>query len=856
MKTLTLAALMAATVLQTGVAAADDDWLDLLMARFQSEDEHDDSDEENRKNTRPVYIKKAEWKKKKSRLEVKGKGSPGETVTLYAPAGRLLGEKKLRDDEWKFKLTLNGQVPCKVRAEQSDGSWDVRRVKNAPSDCDDRAFADGGDDDHDTGGGNGGGNGGGGGNPPPVVSGDFTVLAANDLGMHCADQDYRIFSILPPYNVIHAQVLRKGDEPDHMGPNDGIRVTYKAVTGNIVDSTDNTAAPLATDSINTTSENDPANGVFKTNFWEPEHNAGDPLLGFLAYDPLYPSGVLAGFPLRDSMMGYLLGLPAPDVERLYLGDGQLAAEQATMPGKRDPFNANDPQPFHGYYKDFPFFVNFPFGYTVTDFKRFVAEGIPITPVDDRGRKNAYPLLRVEARDHRGNVLAQTDVVTPVASEADCQSCHLDADVCTSLGVGFACDDIANYYSNADFVDGTNINTSDPNDPHYVPGDTDEQIAINAAKINILRLHDERNGTDLDARREVVCATCHYSPALDLAHLGPNDDNGKEQTKHKSMSRVMHGFHGSLPGNRQRDPEGVFADLFPIMPTSDKRTPEQAQAILEQTCYACHPGKRTACLRGAMAEGGMVCQDCHGQSTQVGEDFSRDFPGSPNFALRMPWANEPKCQGCHLGDVLQVKRLRNSGRLDNLLMNARDVQGNPDGLRARLAYALPEHVDNGGDTKLELSNFPGSRFAADKPLYRLSKGHGGVFCEGCHGSTHAIWPNANPFANDNRTAEGLQGHSGTIIECSTCHTGDLGNTLKGPHGMHPVGDTRFARGGHEDVAERNKDACRACHGMNGEGTVLSRTAADRTLWKDDDGKRTIFLAKGTPVRCNHCHENEL
>ena len=30
---------------------------------------------------------------------------------------------------------------------------------------------------------------------------DFAVLSANDLGMHCADLDYKIFSILPPFNL-------------------------------------------------------------------------------------------------------------------------------------------------------------------------------------------------------------------------------------------------------------------------------------------------------------------------------------------------------------------------------------------------------------------------------------------------------------------------------------------------------------------------------------------------------------------------------------------------------------------------------------------------------------------------------
>ncbi len=786
---------------------------------------------------RPVKIKEAEWKPEESRLEVEGKGQRGQTVVLVGSGGQQLGTVKVKKKKWKLKLELSGPVPCEVIARQSDGSEDREKVEDAPEDCD-------------------------GGYMPPTADAGYTVLAANDLGMHCADQDYRIFSILPPYNVINAQVLRKGKEPQHLTRADGIEVTYRAVAGNIIDPNDPSAGALATDSINTTSENDLARGVYKANFWDSIDGSGDPLslLGHLNYDNLYPPGVLAAFPLRHTTLGYLLGLPAPDIERLYLGDGQLTAEQSTMPGRLDPYNANDPQPFHGYYKDLPFFVNFPFGYVVKDFRRFTAEGIPITPVDDQGRVNPYPLMRVEVRDDQGKVLAHNDVVVPVASEADCQSCHLEAEVCTALGLGFKCDDIANYYSNADFITSANINTTDENDPHYVPGDTPEQVALNASKINILRLHDEKNGTTLDQERTVVCANCHYSPALDLAHLGPNDDNGKEQTQHRSMSNVMHSYHAGLR-NSPDDPDGVFRDLFPVMPTWDKRTPEQTRAILEETCYACHPGKRTACLRGAMAQGEMVCQDCHGQGEQVGYDFTMNFPNGPDLARRVPWANEPKCQSCHLGDVLQVEQLRSQGRLADLLINGTDVWGNPDGLRARLAYALSEHVDNGGDAHLELLDFADSRFASDQPLYRLSgsdeaRGHGGVFCEGCHGSTHAIWPNANPFANDNRSAEGLQGHSGPIVECSTCHTGDLGITLEGPHGMHPVGNTRFSMGGHEDLAEKNPDACRACHGLAGEGTVLSRVATDRTLFKDEDGKKTVTLARGTPVGCGLCHENEL
>lgn len=795
-------------------------------------------------------IEEAKWNSEYKRLTVKGKGREGKTVILqYAGTLTEIASRRIDDDEWRFRERDLSPVPCRVRAQQSDGRIAEKDVKYAPSNCDN-------------------GTGGGGATTPVAAAGNYTILAANDLGMHCADTDYRIFSILPPYNVINAQVLRKGGEPDLMTPADGIEVSYKAVASNIIDPNDPVLPPIALDSINSTSENDLPGGVYKSNFWEPSNAAFNQLFGFLDYEKLYPPGVLAAFPLRDPVDDGLLGLPAPNIEKYYLTNpGVLEAEQSTMPGKASPFSANDPQPFHGFVENLPFFVDFPFGYTVEKFKRYTAEGVPIMPTDDAGRANAYPLMRVQAHDREGRLLAQVDTVLPVASEADCQGCHLSRDVCDSLSLGFACDDIANYYAgdkySADFIASGGDLAAD-----NVPGDTAEQIALNAAKINILRLHDAKNGTQLDLQRNVVCANCHYSPALDLAHLGPTDLNGKEQTRHQSMSRVMHGYHAALPGKDGYDDQGVFDDLFPLMPIADQRTETQTQDILEQTCYSCHPGKRTKCLRGAMSDGGIVCQDCHGQGTQLGNDFTENFPniafpaaGSADLGKRVSWASEPKCQSCHVGDVLQVQQLLSSGNLSDVLLNAADKRGNPDGLRLRMAYNISDHKlsPGGGAANLAMLDYPDSRFASDQPLYRLSgsgegKGHGGLFCEGCHGSTHAVWPNANPWANDNKAAMDLQGHTGAIIECSTCHEGDLGMTLAGPHGMHPVGDTRFARE-HEDFAKNNLNACRSCHGQHGEGSVLSRTAIARVLQAKED-HIAVSLPKGTPVGCGDCHENKI
>jgi hypothetical protein len=81
--------------------------------------------------------------------------------------------------------------------------------------------------------------------PADAAGGGWTLIGWNDLGMHCMDDDFSVFSLLPPYNNIHAQLT----DPSGRVVRDaaGLRVTYEAV-----------ADPLG--SINRSS-------VGKTNFW-------------------------------------------------------------------------------------------------------------------------------------------------------------------------------------------------------------------------------------------------------------------------------------------------------------------------------------------------------------------------------------------------------------------------------------------------------------------------------------------------------------------------------------------------------------------------------------------------------------
>ncbi len=44
----------------------------------------------------------------------------------------------------------------------------------------------------------------------PFSGRNYTILAWNDLGMHCTQDDFSYFLILPPFNTVHVQVIKRG----------------------------------------------------------------------------------------------------------------------------------------------------------------------------------------------------------------------------------------------------------------------------------------------------------------------------------------------------------------------------------------------------------------------------------------------------------------------------------------------------------------------------------------------------------------------------------------------------------------------------------------------------------------------
>jgi len=630
-------------------------------------------------STNKVKIDKVKWDADDRVLEIEGSGNLtiGDLIISDARSGIALSglEMKQSRNDWEIIIKNLSVPPCRIRL-TSGGIFIEENVDDAPDNC--------GTSD------NTGSN-----------TQDFQVFAFNDIGMHCMDEDSSVFAILPPFNSLHAQVIRKGtigSEPSIVGESQ-VEVLYNATTD-------------PSGSINSTSINTP--NIFKTDFWD--HAQA------------------------------LYGLnPGPDVGLL---------------GAKMPSSANGPQVFGGY---------------DTALQRFKVEGIPLTPIDDAGNHNAYPLFRIEAQDRNtASVLAALDVVVPVSAEMDCSNCHNTGEVAAN-------DAIAAKYTIVQWSQSGN--------------------AVIQYKENILILHDAKNDTLLQNNTPVLCADCHYSPPLDLAGVGPQG----QQLTLPYLSHAIHRHHG-----RTADGNLPNASNPPIVVGSGL-----------ETCYNCHPGTETQCYRGAMFSAKLACQNCHGDMLAIGGEFALS-----NGTIRSPWEDEPKCQSCHTGDALDHLG-------DSLILSTGFNPSDPS--------AEPVIASN-------------QRFAENRnTLYRNSTGHGGVACSSCHGSPHAIWPVADPTANDNITPTQLQGHAGAISECSTCHEeGSLPLTLDGPHGMHNVGDARWNED-HEDFYKRDPASCRACHGLALNGTVLSKMATDRVLSTDDDGRKTITLAKGTLVACDTCHE---
>jgi hypothetical protein len=181
---------------------------------------------------------------------------------------------------------------------------------------------------------------------------------------------------------------------------------------------------------------------------------------------------------------------------------------------------------------------------------FLASGIPVTPVEDSGAWNPFQVAEIIVSNATsGAEVGRTQATVPTSDEINCARCH-----------------------------GGN------------------------ALFDVLKEHDDEEGTSLVDNRPVLCAGCHGSPAL--GQTGPGSSG-------HFLSDVIHSSHADRGAS----------------------------------CYDCHPGPTTKCMRStAHTSADGNCIACHGNMEQVGS--------SVHSGARLPWLNEPKCSACHAG-IAQV-----------------------------------------------------------------------------------------------------------------------------------------------------------------------------------------------------------
>jgi hypothetical protein len=115
-----------------------------------------------------------------------------------------------------------------------------------------------------------------------------------------------------------------------------------------------------------------------------------------------------------------------------------------------------------------------------------------------------------------------------------------------------------------------------------------------------------------------------------------------------------------------------------------------------------------------------------------------------------------CYNCHPGSTTQCLRDTMS---QNFSLNCTNCHGD-----ITVVAQNPNPWLN--EPKCSSDGCHGSGYDTTQALYRQSTGHGGLYCEACHDSTHAISPSRE--ANDSIKFMTLQGHTGSLSDCTTCH----------------------------------------------------------------------------------------
>lgn len=156
---------------------------------------------------------------------------------------------------------------------------------------------------------------------------------------------------------------------------------------------------------------------------------------------------------------------------------------------------------------------------------------------------------------------------------------------------------------------------------------------------------------------------------------------------------------------------------------------------------------------------VLCAECH-ESNALGKPGLDDIPSLSNAMHDTHDGEVPDtqegCYQCHPGPNTECLR---------------DVMSEKHGMDCIDCHGGMEPVSNNpspwlNEPRCDNAACHGSGYKQDQPLYRLSKGHGNLYCAACHDSPHAIAPSRE--ANDAIKFIDLQGYNDTLEVCTVCH----------------------------------------------------------------------------------------
>ncbi len=167
---------------------------------------------------------------------------------------------------------------------------------------------------------------------------------------------------------------------------------------------------------------------------------------------------------------------------------------------------------------------------------------------------------------------------------------------------------------------------------------------------------------------------------------------------------------------------------------------------------------------------VLCAECH-SSNALGKPGVAGLPSlsramHSTHAGRVP-DSLSGCYSCHPGPQTQCLR-------DVMSQKGMDCISCHGGMQSVASKSSPWLEE----PRCDNANCHGAAYQQNNALYRLSTGHGGVYCEACHDSPHAIAASREP--KDAIKFVAWQGHAGTLKECRACHT--RAPSGAGPHGI--------------------------------------------------------------------------